>query len=108
MKISLVERGGWSAGIAPREQVVDLNAIDEESAREGHSLADKLLANPPDPGADNTRARDEMEFTLSIDDGQQTKTFSSKSLAMTREFADLMSWLKRRLAEQRRRQAEET
>jgi hypothetical protein len=103
MKLSLVESGGWSAGIPARPQLLDFAKLDNETAQEGQRLAEDLITQLPPPMEENPHARDEMEFTIRIEDQGSSREFTMKSMAMTREFSSLMNWLKLRLKEQSQR-----
>lgn len=99
MKISLIEEGGWPAGASPATRAVDLDALERDSAREGQALADRLLASPAAPEGEG-RAYDAIDFTIVIDDGSRSVARTAKSTAMGREFAELLTWLKRELESQ--------
>ncbi len=101
MKISLIERGGWSTGIPTRDQTLEFSELDEESAREGHRLAEQLMSHSPVPTDESPHARDDMEFTIRVEERSDSREFTMKSMALTREFADLLRWLKQHLRETR-------
>jgi hypothetical protein len=102
MKISLTERGGWSAGISPTAQTLDFSNLDENSAREGRKFVEQLMRHSPAPSDEHQHARDDMEFTIRVEDsGGDSREFTMNSMVLTREFADLLNWLKQQLREKR-------
>jgi hypothetical protein len=102
MKISLTEKGGWSAGMSPPARTLNLSDLDEKSAREGRKLAEQLLRHSPAPSVENQHVRDDMEFTIRVEEpGGDAREVTMNSMALTGEFADLLSWLKQQLKEKR-------
>ncbi len=101
MKISLMESGGWSAGISTPGQTLEFSELDEESAQEGRRLAEQLMSHSTSPTDENPHARDDVEFTIRVEERGASREFTMKSMALTREFADLLSWLKQQLKEKR-------
>lgn len=95
MKISLREQGGWTAGIPERTQLVDLVSLSSESALEGLKLVEQLIEHPPVASSENRHARDDSEITICIENEGATHEFKMKTMAMTREFANLLNWLKK-------------
>jgi hypothetical protein len=95
MKVSLSRHGGQAAGIYLRRppQVVDSSALDETAASELKQLAAAAVsaAVPAHSG----RARDEMSYTITIeDDGRETE-LSQSDTAMSADFGKLLAWLQR-------------
>ena len=95
MKVSLSKHGGQAAGIylqrAP--QVVDSAALDGPEASELKRLAAAALsaAAPARSG----RARDDMSYTITIDDDGRETVLSQSDTAMSAEFGRLLAWLQR-------------
>jgi hypothetical protein len=95
MKVALSKHGGQAAGIYLQRppQVVDSAALDDAEAAELKRLAAAALsaAAPARSG----RARDEMSYTITIeDDGRETE-LSQSDTAMSVEFGRLLAWLQR-------------
>src|SRR5881394_790410 len=95
MKVALSKHGGLAAGINLQRppQVVDSAALDESEATE----LKKLVASAVSAAAPTRsgRARDEMSYTITIeDDGRQT-VLSQSNTAMSAEFGRLLAWLRR-------------
>jgi emfourin len=95
MKVSLSKHGGQAAGIylGRPPQIVDSSALDETGASELKRLAAAAVsaAVPAHSG----RARDEMSYTITIeDDGHETE-LSQSDTAMSADFGKLLAWLQR-------------
>ena len=78
---------------------MELSELDEELAREGRRLAEQLMIYSSTPTEENPHARDDMELTIRVEEQGDSREFTMKSMSLTREFADLLSWLKQRLRE---------
>ncbi|HVR59816.1 MAG TPA: protealysin inhibitor emfourin [Pseudolabrys sp.] len=96
MKVTLSKHGGQAAGINLQRPplVVDSAALDDSGASELKKLAASAIsaAVPAHSG----RARDEMSYTITIeDDGRETE-LSQSDTAMSAEFGRLLAWLQRR------------
>lgn len=92
MKVSLVLRGGLAAGIRRPPLIVDSAALDDAGAAELKALA-TAAASAATP-ARSERARDEMSYTITIEDSGNTETLSQSDTAMSAEFSRLLAWLK--------------
>ena len=94
MKVTLSRHGGQAAGITLQRppQVVDSAALDESGASELKRLAASAVsaAAPARSG----RTRDEMSYTITIEDGRKT-VLSQSDTAMSAEFGRLLAWLQR-------------
>jgi len=95
MKVTLSKHGGQAAGINLQRPplVVDSAALDDSGASELKKLAASAVsaAAPVRSG----RARDEMSYTITIeDDGHQT-VLSQSDTAMSADFGKLLAWLRR-------------
>lgn len=96
MKVTFAQHGGQAAGIYLQRPplVIDTAALDEAAATEVRDLV--AAAGSAPPRAPNVRrARDEMSYTITIqDDGRET-TLSQSDTTMSAEFAKLLAWLRR-------------
>jgi hypothetical protein len=95
MKVTLAQHGGQAAGIHLRSPplIVDAAALDASMASELKALvASAISAAAP---ARSGRARDEMSYTITVDDGGRETVLSQSDTAMSAEFAKLLAWLKR-------------
>jgi Emfourin len=95
MKVSLSKHGGQAAGIYLQRppQVVDSTALDEAEASELKRLA-AAAASAAVP-AHSGRARDEMSYTITIDDDGHQTVLSQSDTAMSEDFSKLLAWLRR-------------
>ena len=95
MKVKLSQHGGQAAGINLQRPplVVDSGALDDSTASELKTLAASAVSAPPP--VRSGRARDEMSYTITIeDDGSQT-VLSQSDTAMSDDFGKLLAWLRR-------------
>ncbi|MET0676005.1 MAG: protealysin inhibitor emfourin [Bradyrhizobium sp.] len=90
MKISLAQHGGLVAIRRP-PLVIDSATLDEAAAAELRALAG-AAATAAAP-ARNKRARDEMSYTITIEDSGKSETLSQSDTAMSAEFDKLLTWL---------------
>lgn len=100
MKVILAQHGGQTAGISLQRapKVVDSAALDESGAAELKSLVAAARAAPP-RAVDRGKARDEMNYRITIqDDGRETE-LSQSDMTMSAEFGKLLGWLQRHSAE---------
>ena len=96
MKVTFAQHGGQAAGILLQRPplVIDTAALDEAAAAELQGLVAAAAAAPP-RGPNAGRARDEMSYTITIqDDGRET-ALSQSDTTMSAEFAKLLAWLRR-------------
>jgi hypothetical protein len=95
MKVTLAQHGGQAAGINLRRAplIVDAAALDESRASELKGLAAAAIsaAAPARSG----RARDEMSYTITIEDHGRQTVLSQSDTAMSAEFGKLLAWLQR-------------
>ena len=95
MKVTLSRHGGQAAGINLQRppQVVDSAALDESGASELKRLAASAVsaAAPARSG----RTRDEMSYTITIEDDGRKTVLSQSDTAMSAEFGRLLAWLQR-------------
>jgi hypothetical protein len=95
MKVSLSKHGGQAAGIYLQRppQVVDSAALDDAEASELKRLAASAVsaAAPAHSG----RARDEMSYTITIEDNGHQTVLSQSDTAMSDDFGKLLAWLRR-------------
>jgi hypothetical protein len=95
MKISLAQHGGQAAALRLNSppQTVDSAALDSSKAAELKRLVTAAASAPL--GTSSGKARDEMSYTITIqDDGRET-VLSQSDTAMSAEFGKLLSWLRR-------------
>lgn len=96
MKVSLSKHGGQAAGIYLQRppQVIDSTALDDAEAAELQRLvASAVAAAAPVPSG---RARDEMSYTITIEDNGHQTVLSQSDTAMSEDFGKLLAWLRRR------------
>lgn len=95
MKVTLSQHGGQAAGINLRRppRIVDAAALEESGASDLKRLAAAAI-NAPAPESSG-RARDEMSYTITIEDGGRETVLSQSDTAMSAEFGKLLAWLQR-------------
>jgi hypothetical protein len=98
MKVTLAQHGGQAAGINLRRppQTVDAATLDEARAAELKKLT--AAATAAVAPARSGRARDEMSYTITIEDDGRETVLSQSDTAMSAEFGKLLVWLQRYLA----------
>ncbi len=96
MKITLAQHGGLAAAInrARPPQVADSAALDETRAAELEGLASAAASAPP-RAASSGKARDEMSYTITIEDQGRKTVLSQSDTTMSAEFGKLLAWLQR-------------
>lgn len=96
MKVILAQHGGQAAGIhiqrAPR--IIDSTALDEAERVELDSLV--LAARTAPPRASSGKARDQLSYTITVQDGAHETVLSQSDTTMSEEFGKLLAWLQRR------------
>jgi len=101
MKVTFAQHGGQAAGIYLQRPplVIDTAALDKAASAELQGLVTAAASTPP--RAVNTgKTRDEMSYTITIqDDGRET-VLSQSDTTMSAEFAKLLAWLRRRATAQ--------
>ncbi|HKR49253.1 MAG TPA: protealysin inhibitor emfourin [Pseudonocardiaceae bacterium] len=98
MKITLATHGGLAAPITARRppSVVDAATLDQPAVEELTQLvAAAKAANAPTP-AGPRRGRDEMSYTITVQDGEQQVVLTESDTTMSPEFGALLSWLEQR------------
>ncbi len=95
MKVTLSQHGGQAAGIHLRRppQIVDAAALDESRASELKRLTAAAVAAPAP--VRSGQARDEMGYTVTIEDDGRETVLSQSDTAMSTEFGKLLAWLQR-------------
>ena len=89
MKVKLSQHGGQAAGINLQRPPL----VVDSTASELKTLAASAVSAPPP--VRSGRARDEMSYTITIeDDGSQT-VLSQSDTAMSADFGKLLAWLRR-------------
>ena len=95
MKVSLSRHGGQAAGINMQRppQIVDSSALDDALASELKLLAASAAAEAAPVRSE--RVRDDMSYTITIDDNGHQTELSQSDTAMSPEFGKLLAWLRR-------------
>ena len=95
MKVTLSQHGGQAAGIQMRRppQIVDAATLDESGTAELRRLVAAAISAPAP--ARSGRARDEMSYTITIEDDGRETVLSQSDTAMSAEFGKLLAWLQR-------------
>ncbi len=96
MKITLAQRGGQAASVlrASPPKIIESSAMDEPSAAVLAGLVAAASAAPP-RAVSSGRARDEMSYTITIEDQGRETVLSQSDTTMSAEFGDLLAWLQR-------------
>jgi len=96
MKVILAQHGGQAAGIHLNRppKVVDSAALDEPKAAELTGLV-AAATSAPSSAASTGRARDEMSYSITIQDQGGETVLSQSDTTMSAEFAKLLAWLQR-------------
>ena len=98
MRVTLATHGGLAAAInlSRPPRVVDAGTLTEPAAEELAQLvaAAKAAATPTEAGPG--RARDEMSYTITVEDNGQHVVLTESDTTMSQEFAALLSWLEER------------
>ena len=96
MKVTLAQHGGLAAGILLNRPplVVDAEALDASKAAELKDLVAAAMAATSPPAGRPAKTRDEMSYTITIEDGGHATVLSQSDLGMTAEFRKLLSWLR--------------
>jgi hypothetical protein len=95
MKIILGQHGGQAAGIVLQRPplVIDTTSLDKAEAAELQDLVAAAATAPPAPGTG--KARDEMSYKITIQDGGKETVLSQSDTTMSAEFGKLLGWLRR-------------
>ena len=96
MKITLAQHGGQAAGINLQRPplVFDTDSLDAPQAAEIRGLvAAATAANPV--GKSSGKARDEMSYTITLQDQGRETVLSQSDTTMSADFAKLLAWLQR-------------
>ena len=96
MKISLAQHGGQAAAINLNRppKVIDSAALDEPKAAELKGLVAAATA-APSSAASSGKARDEMSYTITLQDQGRETVLSQSDTTMSADFAKLLAWLQR-------------
>jgi len=96
MKVSLAQQGGQAAGINLNRppKVIDSAALDEPDTAELKGLVAAATV-APSRAASSGKARDEMSYTITIQDQGRETVLSQSDTTMSQDFAKLLSWLRR-------------
>ena len=98
MKVTLATHGGLAAGINLRlpPRVVDAETLTEPAAEELAQLVAAAEAASRPAGKGPGRARDEMSYTITVEDGGHQVVLAESDTTMSEEFGALLSWLEER------------
>ncbi len=98
MKITLSQHGGHMAAFnrGRPPQIVDSAALDEPRAAELKGLAAAASSAPA--RTPSGKARDEMSYTITIEDQGRETVLSQSDTTMSEEFSKLLGWLRRQPA----------
>lgn len=96
MRVALATHGGQAAAINLRlpPRVLDTGSLPPDAARELRRLVAAASAESGGtrrPGS----ARDAMSYTITVEDGPDSRTLTGSDTAMSPAFADLLSWIER-------------
>jgi hypothetical protein len=96
MKITLAHHGGQAAGINLNRppQVIDSAALDQPNAAELKGLV-AAASSAPSRAKSSGKARDEMSYTITIQDQGRESVLSQSDTTMSADFAKLLAWLQR-------------
>ena len=96
MKVIFAQHGGQAAGIHLNRpsKVIDAAVLDEPKAAELKGLVAAAISRPSS-AASSGRARDEMSYTITIQDQGSETVLSQSDTTMSAEFAKLLAWLQR-------------
>lgn len=95
MKVIFAQHGGQAAGIHLQRPplVIDTLALDEAKAVELKDLVARASSAPP-RALGLGKGRDEMSYTITVqDDGHET-VLSQSDTTMSAEFGKLLAWLR--------------
>ena len=98
MKVTLATHGGLAAAINLRlpPRVVDAGTLDQPAAEKLAQLVTAAKAASAPTPAGSRRARDEMSYTITVQDGEQQVVLTESDTTMSPEFGALLSWLEQR------------
>ena len=101
MKVTLATHGGQMAAIhlGQPPQVVETRNLSEVEARELAQLVAAAKSSQPATEERNSRARDEMSYTITVEEGGGSAVLHQSDTAMSPEFASLLNWLEGHLFE---------
>ncbi|MFJ3718038.1 protealysin inhibitor emfourin [Streptomyces sp. NPDC090057] len=100
MRLTLETFGGLAAVTDLRRppKVLDTDALPETATAELTRLLEEAASTPQEEPPDH--ARDAMSYTLTVRTGDHVRVLEQSDAAMTPAFAELLTWLKRRFAQQ--------
>ncbi|GGR12986.1 hypothetical protein GCM10010168_33450 [Actinoplanes ianthinogenes] len=93
MRVTLTTHGGMAAALTRRlpPKVLDTADLSPKAEAELRELISAAATAPP--AAANPAARDEMTYTVTVDDDGELTTLTASDAAMSAEFSTLLSWL---------------
>jgi hypothetical protein len=96
MKITLSQRGGQAPAIlrARPPRIIESAALDRSGAAELEGLVAAASAAPAS-ALRSGKARDEMSYTITIEDQGRETVLSQSDTTMSAEFGKLLAWLQR-------------
>jgi len=95
MKITLAQHGGHLAAFNRERppQMIDSAALEKPEAAELEGLAAAAASAPARIASG--KARDEMSYTITIEDQGRETVLSQSDTTMSEEFSKLLGWLRR-------------
>jgi hypothetical protein len=100
MKVTLMRHGGQAAAIRLRlpPKELDTDALPKDAAAELAQLV--AAAVPVAKGDRDSRARDAMSYTITVEDDGRSTVLTQSDTTMSPAFAALLSWLEKHFPQQ--------
>ena len=95
MKITLAQHGGQAAGLFMQRPpaIVDAATLDGAQAAQLKSLVAAAIASPS-AGAASGRTRDEMSYTITVEQDGRGTVLNQSDTTMSAQFRELLGWVK--------------
>ncbi|MEN3287279.1 MAG: hypothetical protein V7634_1579 [Bradyrhizobium sp.] len=95
MKITLAQHGGQAAGLFMQRPpaIVDAATLDRAQAAQLKSLVAAAIASPS-AGAASGKTRDEMNYTITVEQDGQGTVLNQSDTTMSAQFRELLGWVK--------------
>jgi hypothetical protein len=98
MKVTLAKYGGWTATMPVPVLTIDAADLPAAAAEELGRLVVAAKAAPQSEDRSDGRARDAMDYELTVESGDKPVVLSQSDTSMTKAFGDLLVWLERHSA----------
>ena len=97
MKITLTQHGGQAAGLFMQRPpaIVDAATLDGVQAAQLKSLVAAAIASPS-AGAASGRTRDEMSYTITVEQDGRGTGLNQSDTTMSAQFRELLGWVKQK------------